>query len=179
MTHGKRFLPHSIRGSFNETLVDRVLEGRTEPEIGPGIVWAKSSLFYLPDYDIKKYTLKKCLVRSSWEDEFIVNMVQVCLILAARPSQYDAILSKPILCWKTSAFYFGMIRELMWRKTNKWLFLTSEKGDMLNFCSLMSYLIFVTDSRTVSVEKKSVMWRNFKFMYMTDEEKSKISPHVD
>ena len=115
---------------------------------------------------IKKYTLKKCLVRSSWEDEFIVNMVQVCLILAARPSQYDAILSKPILCWKTSAFYFGMIRELMWRKTNKWLFLTSEKGDMLSFCSLMSYLIFVTDSRTVSAEKKSV-------------EKSKIHPHVD
>ena len=42
-----------------------------------------------------------------------------------------------------------------------------------------SYLIFVTDTRTVSVEKKSVMWRNFKFLYMTDEEKSKISPHVD
>ena len=43
----------------------------------------------------------------------------------------------------------------------------------------VSYLIFVTDTRTVSVEKKSVMWRNFKFLYMTDEEKSKISPHVD
>ena len=41
------------------------------------------------------------------------------------------------------------------------------------------YLIFVTDTRTVSVEKKSVMWRNFKFLYMKDEEKSKISPHVD
>ena len=27
--------------------------------------------------------------------------------------------------------------------------------------------------------EKSVMWRNFKFLYMTDEEKSKISPHVD
>ena len=42
-----------------------------------------------------------------------------------------------------------------------------------------SYLIFVTDTRTVSVEKKSVMWRNFKFLYMTDVEKSEISPHVD
>ena len=42
-----------------------------------------------------------------------------------------------------------------------------------------AYLIFVTDTRTVSVEKKSVMWRNFKFLYMTDEEKSKISSHVD
>ena len=42
-----------------------------------------------------------------------------------------------------------------------------------------AYLIFVTDTRTVSVEKKSVMWRNFKFLYMTDEEKSKMSPHVD
>ena len=29
-----------------------------------------------------------------------------------------------------------------------------------------SYLIFVRDTRTVSVEKKSVMWRNFKFLYM-------------
>ena len=27
--------------------------------------------------------------------------------------------------------------------------------------------------------EKIVMWRNFKFLYMTDEEKSKISPHVD
>ena len=42
-----------------------------------------------------------------------------------------------------------------------------------------AYLIFVTDTRTVSVEKKSVMWRNFKFLYRTDVEKSKISPHLD
>ena len=41
--------------------------------------------------------------------------------------------------------------------------------------SQAAYLIFVTDTRTVSVEKKSVMWRNFKFLYMTDEEKSEIS----
>ena len=27
--------------------------------------------------------------------------------------------------------------------------------------------------------KKSVMWRIFKLLYMTDEEKSNISPHVD
>ena len=33
--------------------------------------------------------------------------------------------------------------------------------------------------RAVPVEKKSVMWRNFKFLYMTDVEKSKIPPHVD
>ena len=44
---------------------------------------------------------------------------------------------------------------------------------------LLTYLIFVTDTRTVSMEKKSVMWRNFKFLYKTYEEKSKISPHVD
>merc|ERR1711934_383447 len=37
------------------------------------------------------------------------------------------------------------------------------------------YLIFVTDSRTVSVEKKSFMWRNFKFLYITDVETSEIS----
>ena len=49
----------------------------------------------------------------------------------------------------------------------------------LNLGTVVAYLIFVTDTRTVSVEKKSVMWRNFKFLYMTDEEKSKISPHVD
>ena len=42
-----------------------------------------------------------------------------------------------------------------------------------------AYLIFVTDTRTVSVEEKSVMWRNFKFLYRTDVEKSKISPHLD
>ena len=51
------------------------------------------------------------------------------------------------------------------------------------FCTvylcLVANLIFVTDTRTVSVEKKSVMWRIFKFLYMTDEEKSKISPHGD
>ena len=29
------------------------------------------------------------------------------------------------------------------------------------------------------MEKKSVMWRNFKFLYMTDVEKSEISPHVE
>ena len=31
-----------------------------------------------------------------------------------------------------------------------------------------AYLIFVSDAPTVSVEKKSVMWRNFRFQYMTD-----------
>ena len=47
------------------------------------------------------------------------------------------------------------------------------------FINSYPYLIFVTDSRTVSVEKKSVMWRNYKFLYMTNVEKSKIHPHVD
>ena len=42
-----------------------------------------------------------------------------------------------------------------------------------------AHLIFVTDSRTVSVEKKSVMWRNVKFLYVTNVKKSEISPHVD
>ena len=42
-----------------------------------------------------------------------------------------------------------------------------------------TYLIFVTGPRARPVEKKSVMWRNFKFLYMTDVEKSKIHPHVD
>ena len=45
--------------------------------------------------------------------------------------------------------------------------------------SVYSHLIFVTDSRTVSVEKNSVMWRNFKFFYLTYVEKSKIHPHVE
>ena len=42
-----------------------------------------------------------------------------------------------------------------------------------------AYLIFVTDTRTVSVEKKSVMWRNFKFLYMKHVEKAKNFPQVD
>ena len=38
------------------------------------------------------------------------------------------------------------------------------------------YLIFFTD---MSVEKKCVMWRNFRFLCMTDVENSEISPHVE
>ena len=43
----------------------------------------------------------------------------------------------------------------------------------------VAYLIFVTDPTDISVEKKFVMWRNFRFLYMTDVEKSEISPHVE
>ena len=42
-----------------------------------------------------------------------------------------------------------------------------------------TYFIFVTDPTDISVEKKFVMWRNFKFLCTTDVEKSKISPHVE
>ena len=42
-----------------------------------------------------------------------------------------------------------------------------------------TYLIFVTDLTDISVEKKFVMWRNFRFLCMTDVEKSKFSPHVE
>jgi len=44
---------------------------------------------------------------------------------------------------------------------------------------LQAYLIFVTDPMDISVEKKLVMWRNFRFLHMTDVEKSKLSPHVE
>ena len=42
-----------------------------------------------------------------------------------------------------------------------------------------AYLIFVTGTTGGALGEISVMWRNFKFLYMTDVEKSKISPHVD
>ena len=40
-------------------------------------------------------------------------------------------------------------------------------------------LIFVTDITDYICGEKSVMWRNFKFLYMKHVEKAKISPHVD
>ena len=42
-----------------------------------------------------------------------------------------------------------------------------------------AYLIFVTNPTNISVEKKFVMWRNFRFQYVTDVENSEISPHVE
>ena len=42
-----------------------------------------------------------------------------------------------------------------------------------------AYLIFVTDPTDISVEKKFVMWRNFRFLCMTDMENSEISPQVE
>ena len=42
-----------------------------------------------------------------------------------------------------------------------------------------AYLIYVTGPRAKPVEKKSVMWRNFKILYMKHVEKAKICPHVD
>ena len=41
------------------------------------------------------------------------------------------------------------------------------------------YLIFVAGRRARPVEEKSVMWRNFKILYMKHVEKAKICPHVD
>ena len=43
------------------------------------------------------------------------------------------------------------------------------------FHLLLTHLIFVTGT----TREKSVMWRNFTFLFMTDVEKSQISPHVD
>ena len=42
-----------------------------------------------------------------------------------------------------------------------------------------AYLIFVTDPTDISVEKKMVIWRNFRFLCMTDVEDSEIFPHVE
>ena len=58
-----------------------------------------------------------------------------------------------------------------------WLGLGPNLGG--GYGSILPYLIFVTDTRTVSVEKKSVMWRIFKFLYMKLVKKAKISPQVD
>ena len=43
------------------------------------------------------------------------------------------------------------------------------------FHLLLTHLIFVTGT----TREKSVMWRNFTFLYMKHVEKAKISPHVD
>ena len=42
-----------------------------------------------------------------------------------------------------------------------------------------SYLIFVTGTTGRTRGEKSVMWRNFKFLYLTDVEITEISPHVE
>ena len=47
------------------------------------------------------------------------------------------------------------------------------------FSKARAYLIFVTSTTSGACGEKSVMWRNFKFLYITDVEKSKIHPHVD
>ena len=52
-------------------------------------------------------------------------------------------------------------------------------GMLLSWSPIESYLIFVTSITYILVEKKLVMWRNFRFQYMTHVEKSKISPHVE
>ena len=48
-----------------------------------------------------------------------------------------------------------------------------------NLLGEWSYLIFVTYITYIKVEKNSVMWRNFRFQYMTDVEKFEISPHAE
>ena len=41
-----------------------------------------------------------------------------------------------------------------------------------------TYLIFVTYTTNIS-EEKFVMWRNFRFLNVTDMEKSEVSPHME
>ena len=47
----------------------------------------------------------------------------------------------------------------------------------LNY-ALHSYFIFVTNPTNISVERKIVMWRNFKFLCMTYVENSEFFPRV-
>ena len=43
-----------------------------------------------------------------------------------------------------------------------------------------AYLIFIINiTKYTYLETKSVMWRNFRFLNMTDVEKSEVSPHVE
>jgi len=44
---------------------------------------------------------------------------------------------------------------------------------------VLSYLIFVTNITNEICGEQFVMWRNFKFICMTDVEKSEISPLVE
>ena len=41
------------------------------------------------------------------------------------------------------------------------------------------YLIFVTNTTNISVEKNLSCGEKFKFLHMTDVEESKFSPHVE
>ena len=41
-----------------------------------------------------------------------------------------------------------------------------------------AYLIFVTSITSQTCGEKSVMWRNFRFLCVTNVEISEISPHV-
>ena len=50
-----------------------------------------------------------------------------------------------------------------------------EKGMVSN----KAYLIFVTGTTGRTRGEKSVMWRNFKFLYLADVEITEISPHVE
>ena len=57
-------------------------------------------------------------------------------------------------------------------------FLYNQLGRVLLAGGIWAYLIFVTNPTNISVEKKIVMWRNFRFLCMTNVEISEISPHV-
>ena len=61
----------------------------------------------------------------------------------------------------------------------QYLYLSSRLFAFWDYLPAAPYLIFVAGPRARPVEKKSVMWRNFKFLYMKHVEKAKISPHVD
>ena len=55
---------------------------------------------------------------------------------------------------------------------------TLKLHSFLNYYKITStYLIFVTNPTNISVEKKIIMWRNFRFLCMTNVEISEIFPH--
>ena len=53
-----------------------------------------------------------------------------------------------------------------------------EKGQICQVW-VRSYLIFVTSITYIQVEKKMVMWRNFRFQYTTDVEKCESLPNLE
>ena len=68
------------------------------------------------------------------------------------------------------------MQELMKRVKDNLVFLSNldGKGEVMKSMTIGNTLLLPVFN-VVPVEKKSVMWRNFKFLYMTDAEKSQIS----
>ena len=44
---------------------------------------------------------------------------------------------------------------------------------------MCAYLILVTNTTNISVENKTVMWGNFRFLNVTDVGKYEVSSHVE